>query len=119
MDQKTLPKKEASQPPSLIRLLEPVLLTFLPVFFAFIWGNTSFAESFGDSIPKGDETRDPYLEKLFAQEFQFETIRIIVTKAEEKYVVVKAKQNITDEIKNRYEKGDAPQKRIVIAYLPN
>ncbi len=114
MDQKTLTKKEVSQRASLMCLLKPVLLTFLSVFFASIWGNTSFAESFGDSVPKGDEIRDPYLEKLFAPEFQFETIRIIVTKVEEKYVVIKAKQNITDEIKNRYEKETLRKRKIII-----
>ena len=54
----------------IFRLVLPI-----PLLFAFLWSSTSFAESLGDSVPKGNEVKDPYLEKLFAPEFPFETIK--------------------------------------------
>jgi hypothetical protein len=68
-------------------------------------------------VPTGKEIKDPYLEKLFAPEFPFESIRIIVTKGEEKYVIIKAKENITDEVQNRYEKETLRKRKIIIKRL--
>lgn len=88
-------------------------LIIIPLF-GCLWVSISSAESLSDPVPKGDEVKDHYLEKLFVPEFQFETIRIIEAKGEEKYVVVKAKENITDEIKNRYEEETLRKRKIII-----
>jgi hypothetical protein len=101
------------------RLLKRIfrLVLTIPLLFAFLWGSASFAESPDDSVPKGDEVKDPYLEKLFAPEFSFETIRIIAAKGEEKYVIIKAKENITDEVQNRYEKETLRKRKVIIKRL--
>jgi len=66
------------------------------------------------AVPTGKEIKDRYLEKLFAPEFPFESIRIIVTKEEEKYVIIKAKENITDEAQHRYENETLRKRKITI-----
>ena len=116
MDQQTFLITRAGEPMSMRSFLKQIIQSALtvPLVLAFLWGTTSFAESFGDSVPKGDEVRDPYLEKLFSPEFPFETIKIIAAKDEEKYVIIKAKQNLTDEIKNRYEKETLRKRKIII-----
>ncbi len=75
MHQKTLSIKEASHPSLLMCWLKQIFRRALTILLllAFLWGGTSFAESLGDSVPKGDEVKDPNLEKLFAPEFQFVT----------------------------------------------
>ena len=116
MGGKSVPIKGMNKPAVLMCLLKQIfqlVLTF-PLFFAYLWGSASFAESLGDSVPKGDEVKDPYLEKLFAPEFPFETIKIIAAKGEEKYVIIKAKENIADEIQNRYEKETLRKRKITI-----
>ena len=116
MEQETMPIKGANKPASTRCLLKQIfrlVLIFL-MLFAFHWGSTTFAESLGDSVPKGDEVKDLYLEKLFAPEFSFETIKTIIAKAEEKYVVIKAKENVTDEVQSRYEKETLRKRKIII-----
>jgi hypothetical protein len=116
MDKQTVSIKGTNKPAVLMCLFKQIfrLVLTIPLFFAFLWGSTSFAESLGDSVPKGDEVKDPHLEKLFAPEFPFETIRIIVAKGEEKYVVIKAKENVTDEVQSRYEKETLRKRKIKI-----
>jgi len=116
MHQMTAPIKGANKRGLLMWLLKEIFRLFLtfPLIFAFLWGSNSFPESLGDSVPKGDEVKDPYLVKLFAPEFPFESIRIIVVKGDEKYVIIKGKENITDEVQNRYEKETLRKRKITI-----
>lgn len=88
-------------------ILSSIILVFL-IFFS-IRENLSWG-----GVPTGKEIKDPYLEKLFAPEFPFESIRIILTKGEEKYVIIKAKEKITDEVQHRYEKETLRKRKITI-----
>ena len=91
-----------------ITIILPSIILFILVSFNIqgdlLWG----------AVPTGKEIEDPYLEKLFAPEFPFESIRIIVTKGEEKYVIIKAKENITGEVQHRYENETLRKRKITI-----
>jgi hypothetical protein len=116
MDQGTTLRIGANKPALLKCLLKQVfrvILTFC-LLFAFLWSNSSFAELYGDSVPKGKEAKNPFLEKLFAPEFPFESIKVVIPKEDEKYVIIKAKENMTDEIQNRYEKETLRKRRITV-----
>ena len=68
----------------------------------------------GDSIPKGKEIKDPYLEKLYAPEFPYESVRIIETNEGKRYVIIKAKEKVSDDKRLDYEKNTLRNKGIVI-----
>ena len=65
-------------------------------------------------IPKGTELKEPYLKKLFEPEFSYESIKVLKTKEGKRYVIIKAKETITDEIKNNYEKDTLLKRKISI-----
>lgn len=108
---------KGSEKPGLLKcLLKQIFLVDLALllFFGFLWSSSSCAELHRDSIPKGKEIKDAYLEKLFAPEFPFESIKVVIPKEDEKYMIIKAKESITDEIKNRYEKETLRKRKITI-----
>ncbi len=74
----------------------------------------SHAGLFGGYVPEGKETKDPYLEKLFAPDFPYESIKIIETKEGKRYVVVKAKEKVTDKTRLNYEKHTLRNRGIVV-----
>jgi len=67
-----------------------------------------------DLVPKGTQLKDPYLKKLFEPEFPFESIKVIKTKEGKRYVMIKAKDTVTDEIQNNYEKDTLLKRKIVV-----
>jgi hypothetical protein len=92
----------------------PFSLVFLiPFMLIQLYGfSIAYAELPGNSIPTGKEIKDPYLEKLFAPEFPYESLKVIVTKEENKYLIVRAKEIITDEIRQQYEKETLRKRKI-------
>lgn len=67
-----------------------------------------------NSVPKGKEMKDPYLEQLLVPEFPYESIRVIETKEGKRYVVVKSKEKVTENIRLDYEKNTLRKRGIVI-----
>jgi len=57
-----------------------------------------------DYIPKGKTIPDSYLEQLFAPEFPYESIKVVDTKEGKRYVVIKARENVSDKMRLDYEK---------------
>lgn len=74
----------------------------------------SHAGLFKNNIPTGKEIKDPYLEQLFAPEFPFESVKVIETKEGKRYVVIKAKETVSDKIRLNYEKNTLRSRGIVI-----
>ncbi len=88
-----------------------VLSCFLIVMFYFC---DSQAGLFKNNIPTGKEIKDPYLEQLFAPEFPFESTKVIETKEGKRYVIVKAKETVSDKMRLNYEKNTLRNRGIVI-----
>lgn len=63
---------------------------------------------------QGKEIKDPYLEQLFAPEFPYESIKVIDTKEGKRYVIVRTRENITDEIEQNYEDKTLLNRKITI-----
>jgi hypothetical protein len=82
--------------------------------FLFLLHESSYAGLFSDNVPEGKEVKDPYIEKLFAPEFPYESIKVIETKEEKRYVVVKAKEKVTEKIRLNYEKNTLRNRGIVV-----
>ena len=80
----------------------------------FLFQEKSHAGLFGDNVPEGKEIKDPYLEQLFAPEFSNESIRVIETSEGKRYVVVKAKEKVTEKIRLNYEKNTLRNRGIVV-----
>jgi len=83
-------------------------------FLVFLPHGKSHAALFGGYVPEGKEIKDPYLEKLFAPEFPYESIKVIETKEGKRYVVVKAKEKVTEKIRLNYEKNTLRNKGVVV-----
>lgn len=91
-----------------------IFLSLSLSFLFFLFHEKSYAGLFGDNVPEGKEIKDPYLEQLFAPEFQYESIKVIETKEGKRYVVVKAKKKITEKIRLSYEKDTLRKRGIVV-----
>lgn len=76
--------------------------------------NLAYGGLFGNSVPKGKEIRDSYLEELFAPEFPYESIKIIDTEDGKRYVVIKAKNKITQQIEKEYQEKTLWERNIAI-----
>ena len=74
----------------------------------------SQASLFKNTIPTGKEIKDPYLEQLFAPEFPYESVKVIETKEGKMYVVVKAKETVSEKIRLDYEKNTLRNRGIVV-----
>jgi hypothetical protein len=83
-------------------------------FLLFLFHEKSYAGIFGDNVPEGKEIKDPYLEKLFAPEFPYDSIKVIETKEGKRYVVAKAKEKVTEKIRLNYEKNTLRNRGIVV-----
>lgn len=88
------------------------ILSALILFF--ISASTSHAALFKNTVPTGKEIKDAYLEQLFAPEFPYELIKVIETREGKKYVVVKAKEKVSDEIRLNYENNTLRNRGIVV-----
>lgn len=80
-------------------------------FFEFRVANAGL---FGTSIPKGKEIKDPYLEKLFVPEFPYESINIVDTEEGKRYLIIKAKEKVTEKKRIDYEKNTLRSRGIVV-----
>lgn len=89
-----------------------VILTLSILLFLLL--GKSRAGLFEGYVPEGKEIKDPYLEKLFAPEFPYESIKVVETKEGKRYVVIKAKQEITKEMEKEYEEKTLRERNIVI-----
>jgi len=88
-----------------------LILFMLIQFFEF---RVAYAGLFGSSIPKGKEIKDPYLEKLFAPEFPYESINIVDTEEGKRYLVIKANAKVTEKKRIDYEKNTLRSRGIVV-----
>jgi hypothetical protein len=91
-----------------------IFLSLSLSFLLFLFHVKSYAGLFGGYVPEGKEIKDPYLEKLFAPEFLYESIKVIETREEKRYVVVKAKEKVTEKIRLDYEKNTLRKRGIVV-----
>jgi len=66
------------------------------------------------AVPTGKEIEDPYLEKLYAPEFPYESVRIIETNEGKRYVVIKATEKVNEKRRLDYEKTTLRNRGIVI-----
>jgi hypothetical protein len=66
------------------------------------------------AVPTGKEIKDPYLEKLYAPEFPYESVRIIETNEGKRYVVIKATEKVNEKRRLDYEKTTLRNRGIVI-----
>lgn len=80
----------------------------------FLFQEKSHAGLFGGYVPEGKEIKDPYLEQLFAPEFPYGSIKVIETEGGKRYVVVKAKEKVTEKIRLNYEKNTLRNRGIVV-----
>ena len=80
-----------------------IFLSLSLSFLLFLFHVKSYAGLFGGYVPEGKEIKDPYLEKLFAPEFPYESIKVIETKEGKRYVIVKAKEKVNDKKRVDYE----------------
>jgi hypothetical protein len=94
----------------------PFCLIFLTliIWFQILGFGIANAGLLGSSVPKGKEIRDPYLEKLFAPELPYESIKIIETPEGKRYVVIKTKERLTGEKRIDYEKNTLRKRGIVV-----
>jgi hypothetical protein len=69
---------------------------------------------FGSSVPKGKEIKNPYLEKLFAPEFPYESLNIVDTAEGKRYLIIKAREKVTGERRVDYEKNTLRKRGIVV-----
>ena len=91
-----------------------IFLSLSLSFLLFLFHEKSYAGLFGDNVPEGKEIKDPYLELIFAPEFPYEGIKVIETKEEKRYVVVKAKEKVTENIRLNYEKNTLRNRGIIV-----
>jgi len=92
------------------------ILVFLILSFSILTclSCKSQAGLFNEPIPKGKEIKDPYLEQLFAPEFPYESIKVIDTEEDKRYVIVKAKQSIIREMEREYENKTLFNRKVTI-----
>lgn len=67
-----------------------------------------------DAVPKGKKIKEPLIEQLFAPELPYENIAVIETKEDKRYVIIKTKETITDEIQKKYEMETLLKRKINI-----
>ncbi len=91
-----------------------ILLGLSLSILLFLFLEKSYAGLFGGYVPEGKEIKDPYLEQLFAPEFPYESIKVIETKEDKRYAVVKAKEKVTEKIRLNYEKNTLRKRGIVV-----
>ncbi|MEW6110435.1 MAG: hypothetical protein AB1632_14920 [Nitrospirota bacterium] len=91
-----------------------LMILSLALMFVFSISCDSQGGLFKDSVPTGKEIKESYLEKLFAPEFPFESIKVIETNEGKRYVVIKAKEKVSDEIRLNYEKSTLRNRGIVV-----
>jgi hypothetical protein len=91
-----------------------IFLSLSLTFLFFSIHERSQAGLFGGNVPEGKEVKDPYMEKLFAPEFPFESIKVIETKEGKRYVIVKAKEKVNDKKRVDYEYKTLRNRGIVI-----
>ncbi len=84
------------------------------IILTFLLYEKSHAGLFGSNVPQGKEIKDSYLEQLFAPEFPYEWIKVIDAKGGKRYVVVKAKENVTEKVRLNYEKSTLGNRGIVV-----
>lgn len=84
------------------------------VALMFVLISGSYAGLFKSTVPKGKEIKDPYLEQLFAPDFPYESVKVIETKEEKRYVIIKGMETITEKIRLDYEKNTLRNRGIVI-----
>jgi len=89
-----------------------MILSF--IILTFLLNGKSHAGLFGGYVPEGKEIKDPYLEKLFAPEFPYDSIKVIETKEGKRYVIVKAKERVNDKKRVDYEDKTLRNRGIVI-----
>ena len=94
--------------------MKTIILALHCLFILALSYSDGQAGLLGDSVPKGKESRDSYLEKLFAPEFSYESIRIVETKEGKRYVVVKALEKVNERKRLDYEKGTLRNRGIVV-----
>jgi hypothetical protein len=80
----------------------------------FLFHEKSYAGLFGDNVPEVKEIKDPYLEQLFAPEFPYESIKVIETKEGKRYVIVRAKEKVSDKNRVDYEDKTLRNRGIVV-----
>ncbi len=91
-----------------------IILSLSVSILLFLSQEKSYAGLFGDKVPEGEEIKDPYIEQLFAPEFPYESIKVIETKEGKRYVVVKAKEKVTEKIRLNYEKNTLRGRGIIV-----
>ena len=91
-----------------------ILLSLSLSILFFLFHEKSYAGLFGGYVPEGKEIKDPYLEKLFAPEFPYESIKVIETKEGKRYVIVKAKEKVNDKKRVDYEYKTLRNRGVVI-----
>jgi hypothetical protein len=91
-----------------------VIATVNCLFILILSCSVAQAGLFGDSVPKGKEIKDPYLEQLFAPEFPYESIKVIETNEGKRYVIIKAKEKVTHKKRIHYEDKTIRNKGIVV-----
>ena len=95
------------------RKIFSIILSFLVVLLLLFHEN-AYAGLFGSSVPKGQEIKDPYLEKLFVPEFPYESLKIIEIKEGKRYVVIEAKEKVREDKRLDYEKNTLRKRGIVV-----
>lgn len=92
---------------------EKIIITLAVVLVCLVLTD-SHASLFKSSIPTGKEIKDPYLEQLFAPEFPYESVKVIETKEGKRYVVIKAKQKISEKMEKGYQEKTLRNRNIAI-----
>lgn len=91
-----------------------IAIILAALMFVFVLTSGSHAGLLKSTIPTGKEIKDPYLEQLFAPEFPYESIKVIETKEGKRYVIIKAKETVSDETRLHYEENTLRNRGIVI-----
>lgn len=94
--------------------MKRIIFSLSVLISVFALTSGSHAGLLKNTVPTGKEIKDPYLEQLFAPEFPYESVKVIETKNGKRYVVIKAKEKVSDEMRIDYEKNALRNKGIVI-----
>lgn len=84
------------------------------VIYSIIPCEKSHAGVLWASIPKGKEIADSYLEQLFAPEYPYEWVKVVDTEEGKRFVLIKAKQKITEEMEKHYQEKTLRERNISI-----
>lgn len=83
---------------------EKTTVFFMAVFLILCMFKDFAHAGLFSSIPKGKVISDPEIEKLFTPDFPYEDMKVIETDEGKRYLIIKAKNTVTTEIRLDYEK---------------